>query len=436
MPTLIRIKETGLKIEKKQGITKLSINTLYLEKGFQVADVISMFNISLAEAEQRVSASINAEAQLRINANSAFTSYLVNLETKVNDNAANVTTQLSTLTTDISTVASSVTELEVTLNGTISAALTEQATVMAGYFSYWDGTSTPKIGNLKLVDGVTYQYVSNGTWRRYDEGALGVANQVKGWVAAASSLVVDPSTGNVTGWQYGDGSGFDSFFKINAEHIELSGSTTFSNFATKTFVTDITYVLESDIQSALSAAANAQTTADGKIVTFYQTTAPTLANEGDIWFDIDDGNKIYTYRSNTWVVTQDTKIADAINSAQTAQTTADGKAVVYYQTSAPIGLTVGDKGDIWIDIDDNNRLWIWSGTTWSLGLTDLAKADMSNVTTIDGGKITTNTLAASAIKANTLTGSMIYGGIIYNIGANDSNYTMKINLNAGEIHIR
>lgn len=288
MPTLIRIKETGLKIEKKQGITKLSINTLYLEKGFQVADVISMFNISLAEAEQRVSASINAEAQLRINADSAFSSYLVNLETSVNDNFASVTTQISTLTTDISTVASSVTQLEVTLNGTISAAIEEQATVMAGYFTMWDGSSQPAIGNLKVENGITYQYTSNGTWRRYDEGALGVANQVKGWVATASSLVVDPSTGNVTGWQYGDGSGFNSYFKINAEHIELSGSTTFSEYA------KISYV-------------------------------------------------------------------------------------------------------------DN-----------SVG--GLAKADMSNVTTIDGGKITT--------------------GIIYNAGGNASNYTMKIDLNAGEIHIK
>lgn len=288
MPTLIRIKETGLKIEKKQGITKLSINTLYLEKGFQVADVISMFNTSLAEAEQRVSASIDAEAQLRINADTAFSSYLVNLETSVNDNFASVTTQISTLTTDISTVAESVTQLEVTLNGTISAAIEEQAIIMAGYFTIWDGISQPAIGNLKVENGITYQYTSNGTWRRYDEGALGVANQVKGWVATASSLVVDPSTGNVTGWQYGDGSGFDSYFKINAEHIELSGSTTFSEYAKITYVDD--------------------------------------------------------------------------------------------------------------------------------SVSDLAKVDLSNVTTIDGGKITT--------------------GVIYNAGGNATTYTMKIDLTVGEIHIR
>lgn len=299
MPTLIRVKEAGLKIEKKQGITKISINTLYLEKGFQVADVISMFNTSLAEAEQRVQAEIDAEAQLRINADSAFSSYLVNLETEVNDNFASVTTQINTLTTDISTVASSVTQLEITLNGTINVRLEEMAKVFAGEFDYTATPSTPAFGDLKLVSGVTYQYLGgalgplNDGWVLYDETALGVANQVKGWVATASSLVVDPSTGNVTGWQYGDGSGFDSYFKISADNIILAGSTTV-----------------------------------------------------------------------------------------------------------------------------------------------IANADMSNVTNIDGGKITTNTLNASAIQANTLTGNMIYGGVIYNLGGNAITYTMKIDLTNGEIHIR
>lgn len=245
MPTLIRIKETGLKIEKKQGITKISINTLYLEKGFQVADVISMFNTSLAEAEQRVSASIDAEAQLRINADTAFSSYLVNLETSVNDNFASVTTQISTLTTDISTVAESVTQLEVTLNGTINVRLEEMAKVFAGEFDYTSTPETPAFGDLKLVSGVTYQYLGgvlgplNDGWVVYNETALGVANQVKGWVASASSLVVDPSTGNVTGWQYGDGSGFNSYFKISADNIILNGSTTVIANADMSNVTNI-----------------------------------------------------------------------------------------------------------------------------------------------------------------------------------------------------
>lgn len=56
-------------------------------------------------------------------------------------------------------------------------------------------------------------------------------------------------------------------------------------------------VSNADAIQALADAATAQSTADGKIESFYQTTAPISASEGDIWFDIDDGNKIYTYRT-------------------------------------------------------------------------------------------------------------------------------------------
>lgn len=64
-----------------------------------------------------------------------------------------------------------------------------------------------------------------------------------------------------------------------------------------------------------------------------------------------------------WVVTQDSLIGTAINNAQTAQTTADGKAKVYYQTTAPV-LTASDIGDLWVDTDDNNKITTWNGTAW------------------------------------------------------------------------
>lgn len=59
------------------------------------------------------------------------------------------------------------------------------------------------------------------------------------------------------------------------------------------------------------------------------------------------------------MVTQDSLIAQAITNAQTAQTTADGKARVYYQTSAPV-LTASDVGDLWVDTDAGNRIATWN----------------------------------------------------------------------------
>jgi hypothetical protein len=173
-------------------------------------------------------------------------------------------------------------------------------------------------------------------------------------------------------------------------------------------------------QSALSAANTAQATADGKITTYYQPSAPTGASEGDIWFDTDDGNKIYTYRSGTWVNTQDSKIAQAINSAQTAQTTADGKAKVYYQTSAPTGMTANDKGDMWVATNANNKLYIYSGTAWVVAQDYYAAliAAQNAQTTANSAQTTASDALAKANTSKAITdkfGTTVDGGLIQSV---------------------
>jgi predicted phage tail protein len=122
----------------------------------------------------------------------------------------------------------------------------------------------------------------------------------------------------------------------------------------------------STANAAVSAAATAQSTADGKIDTFWQPTPPGSASEGDLWFDTDDGNKVYRWTSGAWGAAQDSGIAAAISAASTAQGTADGKARIYYQTAQPTGLGAGDQGDLWCDTDDNYKLWAWTGSAWQL----------------------------------------------------------------------
>lgn len=231
MPTIIRVKEQGLEITKSRGVTRISTNTLWIEKGIAIVDVIANFNMAISSEAENRHAAITAEAQLRTAEDQVLASYITALTSSFNTNIASIETSLLVTSTDISALAKRTTSLEVRTED-VEVLLTEQANVYAGYFTQWNGISSPKIGQLKFESGITYQYV-NRSWIRYDEAALGVANQVKGWVAGASSLVVNPTTGLVTGWQYGDGSGFNSFFKISAENIELAGSTTFSDFAMK-----------------------------------------------------------------------------------------------------------------------------------------------------------------------------------------------------------
>ena len=105
---------------------------------------------------------------------------------------------------------------------------------------------------------------------------------------------------------------------------------------------------------ALTDAANAQSTADGKIVTFYADDAPTAEGTGDLWIDTNDGNKLYRWSGAAWTEVQDDDIAQAISDAATAQTTADGKIVTFYQDGIP---TATDVGDLWVDTNDKNKLY-------------------------------------------------------------------------------
>ena len=113
--------------------------------------------------------------------------------------------------------------------------------------------------------------------------------------------------------------------------------------------------------TAITNAANAQATADGKVVTFLATSAPTAEGVGDLWIDTDDSNKLYRWSGSTWVQVRDTGIASALTSASNAQATADGKIVTFYQTNPP---TAQSLGDLWVDTDDENRLYRWNGGAW------------------------------------------------------------------------
>jgi hypothetical protein len=100
----------------------------------------------------------------------------------------------------------------------------------------------------------------------------------------------------------------------------------------------------------------AQASADSKNATYYQNNEPTggTYEVGDMWVDTNDNNKLYTWDGTDWVLTQD---------SATAQATADGKAKTYVQDNEPTGGAY-NIGDLWIDTNDGNKLYRYSGTAW------------------------------------------------------------------------
>lgn len=153
--------------------------------------------------------------------------------------------------------------------------------------------------------------------------------------------------------------------------------------------------------------ATAQSIAAGKNTTYVQISAPTggTYTVGDLWIDIDDGNKLYSWSGTSWVDRQDTDIAFA-------QSTADGKNAIYRQTTAPTGGTYV-SGDLWFDTDDNNKIYRFNGTNWSeavqLGGNALANV---NANTITAGTIDASVITVSNINAGNITTGKINTGLI------------------------
>jgi len=112
---------------------------------------------------------------------------------------------------------------------------------------------------------------------------------------------------------------------------------------------------------ALADAATAKGIADGKVTTYYQGTEPEAEALGDLWVNTDDGNKLYRWDDIEWVAIQDEGIQEAVGKAKDAQATADGKIVTFYQSAPPTATAVGD---LWVDTDDNNHLYRWDGNQW------------------------------------------------------------------------
>jgi len=104
-----------------------------------------------------------------------------------------------------------------------------------------------------------------------------------------------------------------------------------------------------------------QPTANNAPANTWTDNATKALHVGDMYYDTATG-KAYTYNSSyQWVAQSSSNIAstDAITAAQTL---ANSKIKTYAVAAKP---TSGmSSGDLWIDTDDNNRMYRYNGSTW------------------------------------------------------------------------
>lgn len=130
----------------------------------------------------------------------------------------------------------------------------------------------------------------------------------------------------------------------------------------------------SDVQTNII---DLQKQVDGAISTWYYEGEPTLTNIpasewvteedkvmhiGDLYYDKLTG---YAYRfmkdesTYTWVRISDEDITKALESAQNAQETADGKRTIYYSSIEPTGTF--EIGDLWVN---GSMIKVWNSSEW------------------------------------------------------------------------
>jgi hypothetical protein len=97
----------------------------------------------------------------------------------------------------------------------------------------------------------------------------------------------------------------------------------------------------------------------------------------DVWVNTADANKTYRWNGSSWAQFSDTRIVDALTNAAGAQATADGKIKTYIATSAPTGGTYA-VGDLWYNPNTKN-VFRWNGSSWADNVASLGAIAGTNL---------------------------------------------------------
>lgn len=102
---------------------------------------------------------------------------------------------------------------------------------------------------------------------------------------------------------------------------------------------------------------------------FYGPDRPTTDKIGDLWYkaiSLPSGRQTYETRrwdGTDWTLVADQGVGDAILMAEAADAAAKLRAQYFVQAEPPTGLNSTDVA-VWVDTDDGNRSYTWSGSGW------------------------------------------------------------------------
>lgn len=300
---------------------------------------------------------------------------------------------------------------------TVAAQAAEAISAAAGAQAAADGKITTFFGSAP-----PHNAREGDLWFRADEGNKLYRYDGSDWTAVADEAIAAAIQAAATAQATADGK-IETFFQPNPPVGASLGDLWYDtddgnhpyrhNGAQWVSVRDAAVLAAASdaaqaIQTASNALAEAQSIADGVVEVYYQESPPAEADLGDLWISTAAAtlNQLHRFNGEQWVSVQDKAIAEALTSAQLAQDIADGKLRAFYQNSAPTADQGRSVGDIWYDLDDNNRPYRFNGTSW---------VDLTPIQGVTGGLITGVSIANGTITANKLNVSSL-SAISANIG--------------------
>jgi hypothetical protein len=211
--------------------------------------------------------------------------------------------------------------------------------------------------------------------------------------------------------------------------------------------------------------------------TFRQATAPTKRGvdadtsldiplqNGDVWVDTDDLNKLYLWTGSAWVYSPDGAITGSVTSLTATLTNdyltatdtenaiaqsgtflrayADVQSKVFRTADAPTkrGVDPEDSadiplltGDVWYDTNDSNKLYLWSGSAWVYSpdaeITGSVTAVAASISAVETTKIGYCTIGGLATDDTNRAACEAAGGT-WNVGIPIATAVKQVNVSDG-----
>ena len=334
-------------------------------------------------------------------------------DTRITTNASAISTlqtNVSNINGTVSSNSSKITALENTVNDT-STGVDATASALSSLTS--TVTSIPV--NFIQANAPTGSLTTGDLWIDSDDNQL-YRYDGNNWVSVRDSVITSNSTA-ITALQNtvnGAGGVAANASAISTLQTEVFGSGSASASRIDSLESSVTNNA-SGISTNASAISALTTKVNTKNKSFVGTDAPAndATNDlqtGDLWIETDDNNKLYRWSGSQWVPLAPTGLQ------------------TFAQSTTPTATSIGD---IWIHTGDQNKIYRWNGSTWQPLRDGLITANASSITAISSelgitfdARVTTNngtknidvqTMASGSSTAHNITNADVTNGVFLSL---------------------